>query len=1462
MQVSHAMVLHEHKAYRDLWSAKRSRTVVLAHTSVYWGASALGQLSIALAFSGTVVWTEAVDVADLHRCIKEEGVTVLGVVPDHLDLLAPEAPEHELPSVEIVFTWGERLPRRVADRWRSHSRAILRELLISTEYWLALYADPLGDGTLRTVSGVETRVLGDDGHEVGPSEVGELCIAGPMVTPGYVTIEGLIPPPDVFCTFCGRSFFRTRDLVRRVPGGLIYKGRADMMAKERGKWVDMLAVEDALQRLNGVAGARVLADPHGENFHAFVVFENGCPAVPVLNSVRTVLPHSAQLRAIPALPRHPVTRKVDDSRLKLSLARPPTSWPTDGVGSRACLPQADHALLSERLSGKVTRHCGWTMATFAVLVMLSSPEEFWAQSVLMTMWASLTVAFTSRSEDNVRYRRAAFSIAAWLVATVAIRPRHARLLRFMLSMAGLPYFWYAVVYADNTRHHKTHQGFRLNLAKFVMGIVDRVPFLKLGLFATLSYGRCWLPRPLAMSCSVMLFSLTGFGIAATASRRRFLAWPIVFWSAGCGNQLEIECGAWLRWEVWAWEARRLLWLPKLLLRSVATIPELTRSLRGTPEERSLLSNAPSGEDPTAPGDESRWQYDCTRCQKPVEQTKWPPFHKSGRRMCFACGDVVIPEELEEYTSWLKGEVHKVDGGETCEPNAKRPRREQTGDGNDNGQQQDHGVQAEKALQASSLPSFPDEGSQDEHPGARKEMDKMFRRFERWWWRTRTEEAITFTKQELEHVAEVLNTGGASVKHEGSPQPSLSVSSEPPSVLLDRLCSVVSQTLPALRPVVPQTSLFGLDSMAVARLAYAIRTQMGYQVNMAQLRETPNLPTLAAIIEKQEPIVNVTHSGSDLGREYSVWFSPGQYSPMGAWVLRSDEDIDYPALRTALAQLVERHPSLRAKILDPLHYMSVTYDASVLWSFLSPFYEACGYRWVLALKRLIGWAFTQAWPRITCCTREEIYGERFPEHKVPLEILKTDSFENKPFAGQARLERELKRLKSLLRPPMCLTVYELRCYLVDIWHYNQAPLHGRFAIIPKPSWYTDDEAKHVYIDIKSREWGPLVATSSSRWETPPYGFPALFYVPLSSGACVWIRVESSHELRMCYNEKTEDPIPKNFHFSAYRAAPLREKDETYAMSTYFLSICMVHAFADGNCYMPLAQDLFSLYDAARSGKHLNLPVLPNPLEALERRLASTMQGDFSPLRTSLRGAMFRYWGGGYGYSFHFPPCATAALSMASSHYRVPLDVLLLGLVVTSLAAADEADLVDFTLYSPMRDGPAEALMIGLFADWRDLAVGVDFELATVLGTMMQLMNALQQRQWTPFNALRKPERTIVNIQPLDMERRSHFTHLGENLWHGGDVLGHKQERPPVMDWGRQPLTFNIEQQDETTWWILIDIGHKERESAWTRKFATALKEALHDLLFNPFAKVHRSLGDPEWQAYKAWEVAKQAKRVSG
>ncbi|CAK0863000.1 unnamed protein product, partial [Prorocentrum cordatum] len=54
---------------------------------------------------------------------------------------------------------------------------------------------------------------------------------------------------------------------------------------------------------------------------------------------------------------------------------------------------------------------------------------------------------------------------------------------------------------------------------------------------------------------------------------------------------------------------------------------------------------------------------------------------------------------------------------------------------------------------------------------------------------------------------------------------------------------------------------------------------------------------------------------------------------------------------------------------------------------------------------------------------------------------------------------------------------------------------------------------------------------------------------------------------------------------------------------FLTISMLHAFGDGNCYMPIAEDLMALYDAARSGEEAALPSVSGrlPFEALQARL---------------------------------------------------------------------------------------------------------------------------------------------------------------------------------------------------------------------------------------------------------------------
>merc|ERR1711957_565830 len=112
-------------------------------------------------------------------------------------------------------------------------------------------------------------------------------------------------------------------------------------------------------------------------------------------------------------------------------------------------------------------------------------------------------------------------------------------------------------------------------------------------------------------------------------------------------------------------------------------------------------------------------------------------------------------------------------------------------------------------------------------------------------------------------------------------------------------------------------------------------------------------------------------------------------------------------------------------------------------------------------------------------------------------------------------------------------------------------------------------------------------------------------------------------------------------------------------------------------------------------------------------------------------------------------------------------------------------------------------------------------------------------------------TIVNIQPLDMQKRSHFQHLGENLWHGGDELDHVQTRGDEMDAGRQPLTFNIEQQDSGTWWILCDIAHDMRPLPWLRKYILCMHDIIDDLIFGPLALIHRPLPNNEEEEFRKY-----------
>ena len=322
--VSHAMLEHESARYSECVKIEFPLRIT-CHTSVYWGASLLGQISIALAFGGCAVLCEVPLIEDFKAVLQEEQVNAIGLVPDQLKLLA-EDPSKELPNIRVVFSWGEKLPMNVARRWATHG-ARLRELLVSTEYWLSFWSAPLeGLKGHHIVSGVETLVL-DEGRL---ADVGELFIRGPMVTPGYLGCD-----ESPFIEFQGKSYFRTRDLVQRWPdGSLEFRGRADMTMKQRGQWVDLFTMQSKLEALEAVEESALLPCPEGgATIHIFLVLKvsNAEDVGRVIQGARRLI--DGEVHTLSILPRHPVTQKVDVRALKALVKKNQETWPLNPAAS-------------------------------------------------------------------------------------------------------------------------------------------------------------------------------------------------------------------------------------------------------------------------------------------------------------------------------------------------------------------------------------------------------------------------------------------------------------------------------------------------------------------------------------------------------------------------------------------------------------------------------------------------------------------------------------------------------------------------------------------------------------------------------------------------------------------------------------------------------------------------------------------------------------------------------------------------------------------------------------------------------------------------------------------------------------------------------------------------------------------------------------------------------------------------
>ncbi|WP_218005221.1 Pls/PosA family non-ribosomal peptide synthetase [Actinomadura macra] len=271
---------------------------------------------------------------DLGPWLAEQRITVVSTVPT----LAALWPAETLAGIRLLIFGGEACPPELAARLAVPGRQVWNTYG-PTEATVVACAAPLGgDGPVRIglpLDGWDLAVVDGSGEPVAPGGTGELVIGGVGLA-RYLDpakdAEKYAPLPSLGW----ERAYRSGDLVKAEPAGLVFVGRADDQVKIGGRRIELGEVDAALQALPGVTGAAaaVRTTPAGHRLLVgYLVTDAGFDADAARERLRDALPASLvpRLAELDTLPTR-TSGKVDRDALP---------WPlpgTDTAGDKGAEP--------------------------------------------------------------------------------------------------------------------------------------------------------------------------------------------------------------------------------------------------------------------------------------------------------------------------------------------------------------------------------------------------------------------------------------------------------------------------------------------------------------------------------------------------------------------------------------------------------------------------------------------------------------------------------------------------------------------------------------------------------------------------------------------------------------------------------------------------------------------------------------------------------------------------------------------------------------------------------------------------------------------------------------------------------------------------------------------------------------------------------------------------------------------
>ncbi|MFM9633055.1 MULTISPECIES: Pls/PosA family non-ribosomal peptide synthetase [Streptomyces] len=280
--------------------------------------------------------------ADLGPWLVEQEITVVSTVPTLAALWEPET----LNDVRLLIFGGEACPPELVQRLVTEGREVWNtygptEATVVACASLMSGAEPIRIGL--PLRGWELAVVDEAGEPVPMGGTGQLVIGGVGLA-RYLDAEKDAEKYAPLESLGWERAYRSGDLVKAEPEGLVFLGRADEQIKLGGRRIELGEVDAALQALPGVAGAAAAvrtARSGNQLLVGYVVTQEGWDQAAAVEKLRAALPAALVplLTPVADLPTR-TSGKVDRAALPWPLEGLETGGPTERLyGTEAWLAE-------------------------------------------------------------------------------------------------------------------------------------------------------------------------------------------------------------------------------------------------------------------------------------------------------------------------------------------------------------------------------------------------------------------------------------------------------------------------------------------------------------------------------------------------------------------------------------------------------------------------------------------------------------------------------------------------------------------------------------------------------------------------------------------------------------------------------------------------------------------------------------------------------------------------------------------------------------------------------------------------------------------------------------------------------------------------------------------------------------------------------------------------------------------